>query len=49
MIYLTTCFIPDQIMFQLNKVTANNITVAKLFHYIYSATCLKTWFSKWQL
>lgn len=32
MIYLTACFIPDQIMFQLIKVTANDITVVKLFH-----------------
>lgn len=32
MIYSTACFIPDQIMFQMNKVMANNITVVKLFH-----------------
>lgn len=32
MIYLTACFIPDQVMFQLNKVAANGITVVKLLH-----------------
>lgn len=32
MIYLTPGFTLHQIVFQLNKVTANNITVVKLFH-----------------